>query len=166
MKKKKKKYLYKSNKDKGYEFFVIRLLRYCNTFEMTEKSKEIAYLLISNKNRFENYITSLEDVDIQKEYALLLYKYNNGKIDIEYLDRCYHFMKDKSGIFNNMRMLSLYLIEILMEDYKHFDNALEKIEGLSNISDGYKNAFKDLYDRDLINDKKEWALKVRDKLYM
>ncbi|MEI0698540.1 hypothetical protein R4K92_06360 [Brachyspira intermedia] len=161
-----KKYLYKSNKDKGYEFFVIRLLRYCNTFEMTEKSKEIAYLLISNKNRFENYITSLEDVDIQKEYALLLYKYNNGKIDIEYLDRCYHFMKDKSGIFNNMRMLSLYLIEILMEDYKHFDNALEKIEGLSNISDGYKNAFKDLYDRDLINDKKEWALKVRDKLYM
>ena len=160
-------YLYRSKKDKGYEFFIIRLLRYCNTLEITEKSREVANLLISNNKHFiEINITSLEDVDIQKDYALLLYKYNNKEIDTEYLERCYYFMKDKSGTFNEMRILSLYLIEILMGNEYYFADALKIIEDLLNISDGYKKAFNGLYDKDSINDKKEWALKVRDKLYM
>ncbi|AEM21734.1 hypothetical protein Bint_1111 [Brachyspira intermedia PWS/A] len=161
-------YLSLSNKDKGYEFFVIRLLRYCNTFKITKKSKEIANLLITNHKHFiENNIVSLEDVDIQKEYGLLLYKYNDGEIDTQYLKKCYSFMKGQLGTFNYMRMLSLYLIEILMDNESNIDKALSIIIDLSKITGaGYKIAFKGLHNKASIVNIKEWASNVRDKLYM
>ncbi|WP_028329888.1 hypothetical protein [Brachyspira alvinipulli] len=157
-----------NKKDKGCKFFVIRLLRYCNTFKISQKSKEIAALLISNEKNFIKYnLSSMEDVDIQKEYTLLLYKYNNKEVNTKYFERCYGFMIGKKGTFNEMRMLSLYIIEILMDNESNIDKALDIIEKLSDTSDGYKNTFNELLlSKDSINDKKEWASKVRDKLYM
>ena len=67
-----------------------------------------------------------------------------------------------------MRKLSLYIIEILMDNDYNFNEYLKIIEYLSTISEHYKQAFSSTLDESKINNlnKKEWALKVRNKLYM
>lgn len=154
------------DKDKSYKYFIIRILKYCNFFD-SMSSKKISEIIISNKDSFINnrklYI--VEDIDILKEYSLLCYK--NG-ITNNYIVDCHKFMENQKGYFNDMRKLSLYIIEILMDNDSNFNEALKIIEYLSTISEHYKQAFSSILDESKINNlnKKEWALKVRNKLYM
>ena len=152
------------NINKDYEFFLIRLLKYCNAFN-TDTSKDIFNLIINNKKIIPNNINSLEVVDILKEYTLLCY--NNNK-NVNYMYDCHKFMENQKGYFNDMRKLSLYIIEILMDNDSNFNEALKIIEYLSTISEHYKQAFSSTLDESKINNlnKKEWALKVRNKLHM
>ena len=55
-----------------------------------------------------------------------------------------------------------------MDNDSNFNEALKIIEYLSTISEHYKQAFSSTLDESKINNlnKKEWALKVRNKLYM
>ena len=157
-------YFNNHNIDKDYEFFLIRLLKYCNNFN-TDISNEIFNLIISNKKFIPNNINSVENIDILKEYTLLCY--NNNK-NINYMYDCHKFMENQKGYFNDMRRLSLYIIEILMNNDSNFSEAIKIIEYLSTISEHYKQAFSSILDESKINNlnKKEWALKVRNKLYM
>lgn len=152
------------NINKDYEFFLIRLLKYCNAFN-TDTSKDITNLIINNKKIIPNNINSLEVVDILKEYTLLCY--NNNK-NVNYMYDCHKFMENQKGYFNDMRKLSLYIIEFLMDNDSNFSEALKIIEYLSTISEHYKRTFLSILEESKINNlnKKEWALKVRNKLYM
>ena len=152
------------NINKDYEFFLIRLLKYCNAFN-TDTSKDITNLIINNKKIIPNNINSLEVVDILKEYTLLCY--NNNK-NVNYMYDCHKFMENQKGYFNDMRKLSLYIIEILMDNDSNFSEALNIIEYLSTVSEHYKQTFASILEESKINNlnKKEWALKVRNKLYM
>ena len=154
------------DKDKSYKYFIIRILKYCNFFD-SMSSKKISEIIISNKDSFINNrkLDIVEDIDILKEYSLLSYK--NG-ITNNYIVDCHKFMENQKGYFNDMRKLSLYIIEILMDNDSNFNEALKIIEYLSAISEHYKQAFSSILDESKINNlnKKEWALKVRNKLYM
>ena len=154
------------DKDKSYKYFIIRILKYCNFFD-SMSSKKISEIIISNKDSFINNrkLDIVEDIDILKEYSLLCYK--NG-ITNNYIVDCHKFMENQKGYFNDMRKLSLYIIEILMDNDSNFNEALKIIEYLSTISEHYKQAFSSTLDESKINNlnKKEWALKVRNKLYM
>ena len=157
------------DKDKSYKYFIIRLLKYCNLFN-SNNSKKISDIMISNKDNVINNIKVevVEDIDIIKEYSLLCYK--NG-ITNNYIADCHKFMENQKGYFNDMRKLSLYIIEILMDNDSNFKEALKIIEYLSTISEHYKQAFSNILEESKINNinnlnKKEWALKVRNKLYM
>lgn len=154
------------NKNKDYEFFLIRMLKYCYTFN-TNIAIGIFNLIIDNKKIIINSIKSLEEVDILKEYTLLCYK--NNKKNINYLYDCHKFMENQTGYFNDMRRLSLYIIEILMDNDSNFNEAIKIIEYLYSVSEGYRQTFSSLLDESKNNnnlDKKAWALKVRNKLYM
>ena len=157
-------YLNNHNINKDYEFFLIRLLKYCNTFD-TDISKDIFNLIVSNKKIITNNINSFENVDILKEYTLLCY--NNNK-NINYMYDCHKFMENQKGYFNDMRKLSLYIIEILMNNESNFSEAVKIIEYLSTVSEYYKQTFSSILEESKINNlnKKDWALKVRNKLYM
>lgn len=159
-------YLNNHSIDKDYEFFLIRLLKYCNTFN-TDISKDIFNLIINNNKIIPNInnINSVEHIDILKEYTLLCCKNNKN---INYMYDCHKFMENQKGYFNDMRKLSLYIIEILMDNDSNFNEALKIIEYLYTISEYYKQAFSSILDESKINNlnKKEWALKVRNKLYM
>lgn len=154
------------DKDKSYKYFIIRLLKYCNYFNSIN-SKKISDIMISNKDNFINNsrIDIVEDIDIMKEYSLLCYK--NG-ITNNYIADCHKFMEKQKGYFNDMRKLSLYIIEILMDNDSNFSKAIKIIEYLSTISEHYKQAFLSILEESKINNlnKKEWSLKVRNKLYM
>ena len=154
------------DKDKSYKYFIIRILKYCNFFD-SMSSKKISEIIISNKDSFINNrkLDIVEDIDILKEYSLLCYK--NG-VTNNYIVDCHKFMENQKGYFNDMRKLSLYIIEILMDNDSNFNEALKIIEYLSTISEHYKQAFSSTLDESKINNlnKKEWALKVRNKLYM
>ena len=148
------------------KYFIIRILKYCNFFD-SMSSKKISEIIISNKDSFINNrkLDIVEDIDILKEYSLLCYK--NG-ITNNYIVDCHKFMENQKGYFNDMRKLSLYIIEILMDNDSNFNEALKIIEYLSAISEHYKQAFSSILNESKINNlnKKEWALKVRNKLYM
>lgn len=152
-------------KDKDYEFFLIRILKYCNTFN-TDISKHIFNVIINSKKIITNNINSLDSVDILKEYTLLCYR--NNKKNINYLYDCHKFMENQTGYFNDMRRLSLYIIEILMDNDSNFNEAIRIIEYLSSVSKGYQQTFSSLLEESKNNNlnKKDWALKVRNKLYM
>lgn len=152
-------------KDKDYEFFLIRILKYCNTFN-TDISKYIFNIIINSKKIITNNINSLDSVDILKEYTLLCYR--NNKKNINYLYDCHKFMENQTGYFNDMRRLSLYIIEILMDNDSNFNEAIRIIEYLSSVSEGYQQTFSSLLEESKNNNlnKKDWALKVRNKLYM
>lgn len=155
-----------SNKDKNYDFFVIRLLKYCNTFN-TEKSNELSKILIKNESGMLYKTDKLEDetVDILKEYNLLYYR--NKNLDKEYLKKCFKFLNNKEGYFDNLRKLSIYMIEILMNNNGNIDNSVKIMKYLSEESEYYKKVFIDFIDNfNFYTDKKEWALKIRNKLYM
>lgn len=154
------------DKDKSYKYFIIRLLKYCNSFNSIN-GKKISDIMISNKDNFINNskIEIVEDIDIMKEYSLLCYK---NSITNNYIADCHKFMENQKGYFNDMRKLSLYIIEILIDNDSNFNEAIKIIEYLSTISEHYKQAFSSILDESKINNlnKKEWALKVRNKLYM
>lgn len=155
-----------SNKDKNYDFFVIRLLKYCNTFN-TEKSNELSKILIKNESGMLYKTDKLEDetVDILKEYNLLYYR--NKNLNKGYLEKCFKFLNNKEGYFDNLRKLSIYMIEILMNNNGNIDNSVKIMKYLSEESEYYKKVFIDFIDNfNFYTDKKEWALKIRNKLYM
>ncbi|PTY39576.1 hypothetical protein [Brachyspira hampsonii] len=116
-----------NNKDKDYEFFLIRLLKYCNAFE-SEKSDKLSQILIANEsNIVYEVIRSEEIADFMKEYNLLYYRVKN--IDKGYLKKCFDFIDKKhadgnEGYFDYLRKLSIYMIEILMDNDSHIDDSL------------------------------------------
>lgn len=153
-------------RDKSYKYFIIRLLKYCNSFN-TNNSKKISDIVISNQNNFilNKREEIVEDIDIKKEYSLLCYK---NSIVKNYINDCHKFMENQTGYFNDMRRLSLYIIEILMDNDSNFNEAIRIIEYLSSVSEGYQQTFSSLLEESKNNNlnKKDWALKVRNKLYM
>lgn len=153
-------------RDKSYKYFIIRLLKYCNSFN-TNNSKKISDIIISNQNNFilNKREEIVEDIDIKKEYSLLCYK---NSIVKNYINDCHKFMENQTGYFNDMRRLSLYIIEILMDNDSNFNEAIRIIEYLSSVSEGYQQTFSSLLEESKNNNlnKKDWALKVRNKLYM
>lgn len=163
-------YLNMNDKSKNYEFFIIRLLKYCNAFK-SEKSDKLSQILIANEsNIVYEVIRSEEIADFMKEYNLLYYRVKN--IDKGYLKKCFDFIDKKhtdgnEGYFDYLRRLSIYMIEILMDNDSHIDDSLKIMKYLCEASDNYKKVFIDFIDNfNSYTDKKEWALKIRNKLYM
>ena len=135
-----------TEQDKQYKYLIIRLLKYCY-FSDSVDSENISSILIKNNEKFRNNIkTSLEDIDIEKDYALLYYKVKKEKID---LSVCHQYVEKLDGIFNDMRRLSLCLAEISMCNDEYLNKSLELLEKLSCIDN---SKYKDLFRKYIIID--------------